>query len=70
VKLSVYFKVLACNVKRMVRYLAEKARKSLKNEVAAPSRVPDAMMYSAAHYSAPRRILWARKTGWKMGSAA
>ena len=30
VKLAVYFKALACNIKRMVKYLAEQARKAAK----------------------------------------
>ena len=34
VKLAVYLKALACNVKRMVRYLAEQARNALKGAVA------------------------------------
>ena len=34
-KLAVYFKALACNVKRMVRYLAEAARKAAQLAAAA-----------------------------------
>ncbi len=70
VRLAVYFKALACNVKRMVRYLAEKARKAVQFAVAA-SKTATAMIFSSvAHYCAPPPILLAANENGLLASAA
>lgn len=43
VKLAVYFKALACNVKRMVQYMAEQARKAAKQAAAAAKPAAQAL---------------------------
>ena len=70
VKLSVYFKVLACNVKRMVIYLAEKAKKLFQITVVRLKNGQAMIWGSAAHYSAPPLILFAGKNDWPFASAA
>lgn len=71
VKLSVCFKILACNVKRMVNYLAEKARQALKIITATDFQgARGVKIGEAGHYRAPSRILLAGKTDWRFASAA
>ena len=70
VKLSVCFKALACNVKRMVRYLAEKARKALQIAAASASDATLKIWGFAAHHGAPRPLRWAGKPGRMLASAA
>ena len=70
VRLAVYFKALACNVKRLVRYLAEKARNTAKTAAADPKNATAMIFGSAPRYSAPPSILLAGKVDWLLASAA
>jgi len=60
VKLAVYFKALACNVKRMVRYLAEQAEKATKLAAAAQKGTANALWGRLALPAAPPRVIDAR----------
>ena len=70
VSLSVCFKILACNVKRMVRYLAEKAKKSHPNITAYHPGTWDVMLDCAVSHSAPPFLVLAEKTNRQFASAA
>ena len=70
VRLAVYFKALACNVKRMVRYLAEKARKAVQIAAAASKNTTAMIFGSASRYSAPPSILSAGKENGLLAWAA
>ena len=70
VKLSVYFKALACNVKRMVKYLAEKARKAFQIAANELKDAPPLIYGSAPRHSAPRPLRLAGKPGWLLALAA
>ena len=70
VNLSVYFKVLACNVKRMVRYLAEKAKKLFKIALVKPANLLAKNWVSIALLYAPPRIATAGKTDRRFAAAA
>lgn len=70
VRLAVYFKSLACNVKRMVRYLAEKARKAVQFAAAASKNATAMIFGSAPRYSAPPFIPLAGKENGLLAWAA
>ena len=70
VSLSICFKILACNVKRMVRYLAEKAKKSHPNITAYHPGTWDVMLDCAVSHSAPPFLVLAEKTNRQFASAA
>ena len=58
VKLSVYLKALACNVKRMVKYLAEKARKAAKAAAGHQNGAVDVLASQSGHQYAPVRAVY------------
>ncbi len=70
VNLSVCFKILACNMKRMVKYFAEKARKALKIITTSPQNARIQILGWDARYSASPFILLAGKTDRQFASAA
>ena len=53
VRLAVYFKALACNVKRRVRYLAAQAHKAAQIAAAAQKAIPNALGGRIALPAAP-----------------
>ena len=61
VKLSVYFKALGCNVKRMVKYLAERARKAAKSAIDAQKEAAETILGTTAHGGALQPIPLAGK---------
>ena len=77
VKLAVYFKALACNVKRLVKYLAAQARKAAKvlAETAAPSAAglkpaAAALLGCLRHSGAPWRVVSSRSSFAPLALAA
>lgn len=60
VRLAVYFKALACNVKRMVRYLAEQAQKAAPIAAAAQKATANALWARMALPAVPPRAMATR----------
>ena len=70
VELAVYFKALACNVKRLVRYLAAQAKKAA-NQAAADSKTTAAAVLRRFGYShAPLRAICAPHSAARFAAAA
>lgn len=60
VKLAVYFKALACNVKRLVRYLAEQAKRAAQLAAAVQKATAHALLGRLALPAAPLRAVATR----------
>jgi len=70
VRLAVYLKALACNVKRMVRYLAERGRKAASAAAGTPAAATDAASCVILHLLGPRGAAPAALiAGWRQGRA-
>lgn len=61
VKLSVYFKALACNIKRMVRYLAEQSKKAAQIAAISSKVGKSAIFDTSAHFFAFLDIFFGKK---------
>jgi Transposase DDE domain/Transposase domain (DUF772) len=77
VRLAVYFKALACNVKRMVVYFAQQAKKSAKapgqmtEQAAAGPKPAAAALFGCLHYSgAPWHAVHAKSASTPLALAA
>lgn len=55
VRLAMYFKALACNVKRMVKYLAQQARKAAKQAAAVQNETAAGVLRAIPCWGAPPR---------------
>ena len=70
VRLAVYLKALACNVKRMVRYLAERGRKAASAAAGTPAAATDAASCVILRLLGPRGAAPAALiAGWRQGRA-
>ena len=61
VRLAVYFKALACNVKRMVKYLAEQAKKAATQAAVAQKAGGIAILGLILWSGAPQRLIPGRR---------
>ena len=70
VKLAVYFKALACNVKRMVKFLAEQAKKAAKQAASAIEPLANARWRGRWPWQAVSRAIQGKHRAADLAAAA